>query len=190
MFTHQMKKIMALITVPTLIFTMAGCSSNSVATSSAASALSAAQTVTPAAAPAPASSAAESMSGKASGTGSTDGQKWIDSDVQGSVTTDTATDPTDDFVLYVNKDWDVAFNPENNSGVQILDIQRKSVRKLVTETIKSGSDGSHDAGLVSTLYNDTVNMNARNASGMKPVQKYVEAIRNTLFNGRAFRIHL
>jgi putative endopeptidase len=105
------------------------------------------------------------------------GQKWIDSDVTGNVTKETQTSPADDFALYVNKDWDVSFNPENNTGSQILEIRKAEMKNLLSELIKSGTGTGHDEQLVSTLYRVETDMAERNADGVEPVRKYVEDIR-------------
>jgi len=104
---------------------------------------------------------------------------WTDSDIPGSVTADTQADLKDDFHLAVNKDWLAAAEiPAGQMQVSSFTERNKEVMDEIMALIKDESQDSHEARLVQRLYNDYVDMDARNALGMEPVMPLVEDIRN------------
>ncbi len=104
---------------------------------------------------------------------------WTDSDIPDSVTADTQADLKDDFHLAVNKDWLAAAEiPAGQMQVSSFTERNKEVMAEIMALIKDESQDSHEARLVQRLYNDYVDMDARNALGMEPVMPLVEDIRN------------
>ena len=110
-------------------------------------------------------------------TGKVAGQKWIDSGIVGNVTAGMTTDPTDDFALYVNRDWASSTKiPEGKAEVCIATEREDEVKNEVLKLIKSGEAKSHEAKLVKQFYADATNMTARNKAGVDPVKPYVKEI--------------
>jgi len=105
------------------------------------------------------------------------GQKWVDSSVIGNVTAGMATDPKDDFALYVNRDWESSLQLRpSQAGASAFTEREDAVREQITGLITDGTDTSHEAELVSGLYGDYTDMSFRNSLGVEPVRPYIDAI--------------
>lgn len=123
-----MKKMIALITSFMLVvIALVGCSAapavkSSAAATKAAATTAAATTAAPATTSASTTTAAPATTSAAASAAAPTkvaGQKWIASDIIGNVTADTATDPTDDFAAYANKDWIVNLKLDRAIFIQI-----------------------------------------------------------------------
>lgn len=105
------------------------------------------------------------------------GEKWINADVVGNVTSDTVTSLKDDFHTHANKQW-ILDNPikegnsNNGSFTTIDNALRERKMALMTDETLTG----HDAELVRSLHEIVSNWDARNELGVEPVRVYEEAI--------------
>jgi len=119
------------------------------------------------------------MTGTAYAADKVPGQKWIDSDLIGNVTEDTPADPKDNFALAVNKDWLLSTDLRSDQvRASSYDELNDEVREKTITLIRSGSQTSHEAQLVSRLFGDYTDMEYRNALGVEPARPYIDEIRN------------
>ncbi|MDO4404740.1 MAG: hypothetical protein Q4C09_06860 [Atopobiaceae bacterium] len=110
----------------------------------------------------------------------TTGTPWQDIDLDGVVTKDTPTDVKDNYALYVNKDkvLDLEIPPGYPCGGTFVDSYLKrdeDIRALFTDNKLSESD-SHDTKLALSLYQLMTDWDGRNAAGVTPLKKQVDAI--------------
>ena len=106
----------------------------------------------------------------------TGGKPWIDSTIVGNVTADTQTSPTEDFYLYVNKDW--ILSHELPAGSQTTERDglaepRKRLRAALTGKELAGHD-ARQAQLFVKAFCDT---DAREAAGCAPARQVIDDIR-------------
>ncbi len=102
---------------------------------------------------------------------------WVNSNVIGNVTADTAARLQDDFHSAANLDWLVnttlgAGQMQASAFTQRNDEVQAEILALLTGEEQS----SHDGRLAQQFYADYMDMNARNERGMSPVMPYIEAI--------------
>ncbi len=103
---------------------------------------------------------------------------WVNYSIIGSVQEDTPADPTDNFFLYVNKDWllNTPVNPSMGYSNTITERNDALLKELLA--LVEGEDRTdHDGQLVQTLYRAYTDMDKRNELGIEPLMPYVERIR-------------
>ncbi|WP_079546385.1 hypothetical protein [Christensenella massiliensis] len=115
----------------------------------------------------PSASAAESAQDGAQG--GAPGAAWVNSDISGSVTAETQTDPKDDFNAAVNQEWMAGTELGTQMQASTFTERSNEVMAQVMALITDESQASHEAQLVREFYNDYVDMESRNALGMEPV---------------------
>ena len=111
------------------------------------------------------------------GLGETVIHPWINSDVEGSVTLLTQARLQDDFHLAVNRQWllwtRVPYGGTETSSIGELsyEVMERKVGLMLDQSLTG-----HDAELVRTLYDLTMDWNTRNALGVEPLRPYVEDV--------------
>ena len=114
-------------------------------------------------------SASAEGSAQAGAEESAPGAAWTNSDISGSVTADTKTDPKDDFNAAVNQEWMAGTELGTQMQASTFTERSNEVMAQVMALITDESQASHEAQLVREFYNDYVDMESRNALGMEPV---------------------
>ncbi len=105
------------------------------------------------------------------------GEKWINSDIIGNVTSDMTIDLKDDFAAAVNQEWLTTTSlPSGYSQYGALKEANDLLRERKLSLINDDTLTSHDAELVKTLYALTENWTARNQAGTESAKPYFDAI--------------
>ena len=107
----------------------------------------------------------------------TGGVPWIDSVVVGSVTADTEVSPTEDFYLYVNKDWIVSEKLPDGSPTLDYDVFAES-RERVQKALAGEDLSEHDAHQAQLLYKAFLDTEEREEAGCEPAGKVIDDIRS------------
>lgn len=107
------------------------------------------------------------------------GTPWVDSDLKDNITEGMEVSAKDDFYLYVNYEWlkntDI---PEGrgsaNSFSDVSDITKSNALEVLKDDTLTG----HDAELVQSYYNAILDWDARDKTGLTPIEGTVETIRS------------
>lgn len=106
----------------------------------------------------------------------TTGTPWMDPEIQGNVTEDTAAELKDNFALYVNKEK--ILTAQMPAGVPMagpaVDAQMQMVYDIVNMYMQEAPQG-HDAQLAYNLYWMMMDWDSRNAAGVEPAKKLIDA---------------
>ncbi|MCR5000581.1 MAG: DUF3089 domain-containing protein [Lachnospiraceae bacterium] len=107
------------------------------------------------------------------------GKPWIDSDIKENVTENTATDPTDDFHLYVNKDW--ILENEIPAGYMWWGASTErglEVKEQCIDLLNDDGIEGHDGELIRTYNSLLLDWDAREKSGVSEIEEIYERILN------------
>lgn len=104
---------------------------------------------------------------------------WINSTIEGCVTTDTAVDVKDDFYMASNFDWiSKATIPQGKAKTSAVDERRDAVQNEVTALLTDPAPQSHEMVLAQQFYKTYMDMDTRNALGLSPLLPSIEKIRS------------
>lgn len=104
--------------------------------------------------------------------------RWLCADIRGSVTQDTPADLKDDFALYVNKDWILgSVIPDGESSTGSFEEADRTLKDRQIALLKDESLTGHDAELVRNVYRLVTDWDYRNAQGVEPAMREINAIR-------------
>ena len=101
-------------------------------------------------------------------------QKWIASDIAGTVTAETEIRLQDDYAAAVNKDWILAHSDGRGAStmLEVLTNVLKKKRTLLEDTTVTGK-GIEEVRKYGALLED---METRDRLGWEPVKKYIDGI--------------
>ena len=101
-------------------------------------------------------------------------QKWIASDIAGTVTAETDVRLQDDYAAAVNKDWILAHSDGRGAStmLEVLTNVLKKKRTLLEDTTVTGK-GIEEVRKYGALLED---METRDRLGWEPVKKYIDGI--------------
>ncbi len=120
------------------------------------------------------------LSGDASATDYTTGSPWIDSNIESNVESAGEVDLKDHFDLAVNGEW--VKNHQIRSGESYIDFGGTFTDTLNERLVKIAEDdtdtGDHNAELVSTLYREFLDWEARDAAGTESLMPYLQEIQD------------
>ncbi|MBQ7147677.1 MAG: M13 family metallopeptidase [Pseudobutyrivibrio sp.] len=107
----------------------------------------------------------------------TGGTPWIDSEFKDNVTSDTPTDPKDDFHLYANKDWLLENEiPDGYSTWSHYNERALEVKQQCMELLKDGTISGHDAELIRTFNDLILDWDTRDKLGISEGKEYYEKL--------------
>ena len=103
--------------------------------------------------------------------------RWLNSNIIGNVTEDTPAELKDNFELYVNKDWIVGASlPDGVASLSPLSECSLIVQDRWQQILTDDTLTDHDAQLVHKLYALVTDWDNRDAQGIEPARRYIEAI--------------
>lgn len=124
-----------------------------------------------------------------------DDSKWINSSIEDAIDDTLQVSVKDDFYTAVNKDWilQTTLDEDNASASALadnMDVVEERINALITECmveeVHEGTNGvempaeqyAHTRELLGQFANMIADKEGRNATGVEPAKKYIEAIEN------------
>ena len=107
----------------------------------------------------------------------TTGTPWMDIDLDGVVTDDTAVDIKDDYALYVNKDDILSLEIQEGypyAGT-VIDVVTQTDEDIKNMFLGDAPE-SHDARLAYDLFGLLMDWDSRNAQGVAPLKERTDAV--------------
>ena len=119
--------------------------------------------------------------------------KWVNSEIDGAIDQNSATNVKDDFFTYVNKDWILSTEVTEEkphvertlgSSDQVLKERMVNILTGVDDPNANGNapvpadELAHDEELVTSLASAISNWDQRDADGVEPLKNYIAEIEN------------
>lgn len=107
----------------------------------------------------------------------TGGSPWINSNIPGNVTAETAASPKEDFYIWANKDWIASSKIPEGSQFLDLDVFAEG-RARVKAALAGDALPDHDAHQVQIFYHAFIDTAAREAAGCEPLRQVIDELRS------------
>ncbi len=105
------------------------------------------------------------------------GEKWINAEVQGNLTSDTSIRIQDDFYAASNKDWILDATIQEGKSYEGGLVKYQSTLNDQLKSLINNSDiDENEENVISDLYNMSIDWDKRNADGIEPIKSYVKKI--------------
>ena len=107
------------------------------------------------------------------------GSPWRDTCIIGNLP-GTVPELKDDFYTAVNYQWQAAHTevPAGYRKYGVREEQAEQNKSNLIAVLERNTPGSHEEALVDTLYQKSLDMEARNKAGINPILPYINEIRN------------
>lgn len=108
----------------------------------------------------------------------TGGNPWLASDVVGNVKEGMEISPVDDFYLYTNYDWLLSAQlPEGHAmNYRLMEPVSQTIKEKTYAVLRDETMQSHDSQLIRTVFNQYIDLDARNAEGLSPIKPIIEKL--------------